>query len=75
MFSEPNGCDRADCDYYWAMGPNNEYSSYVDIYLEENINGWIAAGFSQNRQMVWVLTHALYSTHIQHQAYFRIFII
>ena len=34
------------------MGPNNEDSKYLDVYMEGTAAGWIAVGFSENQIMV-----------------------
>ena len=52
MFRTPDGCERDDCSLYWAMGPNNEKSDYLDVYMEGDVNGWMALGFSNDRSMV-----------------------
>ena len=37
------------------MGPNAQNSSYVDIHLEGNEDGWVAIGFSTDKRMVGVV--------------------
>lgn len=53
IFGEPEGCIRdVNCSFYWAMGPNNENPNFLDIYLEGDVGGWLAVGFSKNQLMV-----------------------
>ena len=51
-FRVPDGCDREDCTFYWAMGPNSANSNYLDIYMEGTTEGWMAVGFSDDKIMV-----------------------
>ena len=51
-FRVPDGCDREDCTFYWAMGPNSANSNYLDIYMEGTTEGWMALGFSDDKIMV-----------------------
>ena len=34
------------------MGPNTANSQYLDVYMEGTTDGWMAAGFSDNKMMV-----------------------
>ncbi len=44
------------------MGPNNENSMYLDIYMEGDIaGGWMALGFSKNQLMVCNIENGDYS--------------
>lgn len=65
MFGTPEGCERTECTYYWAMGPNNENPSYLDIYMEGDVSGWLAVGFSENKLMVIrvMINHYIEVTH------------
>lgn len=61
-FRKPDGCERKNCTLYWAMGPNNENSMYLDIYMEGDIaGGWMALGFSKNQLMVCNIENGDYS--------------
>uniref|UniRef100_A0A1X7UY64 DOMON domain-containing protein n=1 Tax=Amphimedon queenslandica TaxID=400682 RepID=A0A1X7UY64_AMPQE len=51
IFGMPEGCLRADCEYYVGLSPNPSDPTYLDVYLEGNAAGWIAIGFSNNTQM------------------------
>ena len=62
MFGRPDGCNRTTCEYYVGLSPNPSDSSYLDVYLEGNAAGWIAIGFSLNRQMVHEYCHYNYSS-------------
>ena len=53
VFRRPDGCERADCSVYWAMGPNTDNSDCLDVYMEGDVTGWMALGFSENQQMVY----------------------
>lgn len=48
----PEGCERESCTYYVGIGPNAVDPSIVEIYLEGQVDGWIAIGFSMNMLMV-----------------------
>ena len=43
-------------NYYLATRVNPSNESYVDILLEGVADGWVAVGFSQNRQMVRIIS-------------------
>ncbi|XP_019851674.1 PREDICTED: uncharacterized protein LOC100636115 isoform X10 [Amphimedon queenslandica] len=51
LFGMPQGCDRSSCEYYVGLSPNPSDPTYLDVYLEGNAAGWIAIGFSLNKQM------------------------
>ena len=53
----PENCLRQECEYFVGLGLNPSNSSYLDVYLEGNAAGWIAIGFSLNRQMVHEYCH------------------
>ena len=52
----PEGCLNEDangtqCDYYLALSPNVEDGEYF-FHLEGIADGWVAVGFSLDKQMV-----------------------
>ena len=52
VFRAPNNCEREQCTFYWAMGPNTANPQYLDVYMEGNATGWMAVGFSDDQMMV-----------------------
>ena len=48
----PDNCDPASCDYFLGINVNAGNSSYLDIYLSGDTDGWIAIGFSSTSSMV-----------------------
>ena len=54
----PDGCASATngskCNTYLRMAPNLENDSFIDFYLEGNLQGWVAVGFSKDKFMVYV---------------------
>jgi len=49
----PDNCDPASsCDYFLGIIVNGGNSSYLDIYLSGDADGWIAIGFSTTASMV-----------------------
>lgn len=51
-FKYPAGCDKDECSWYFAMGPNTFNEDFLDIYMEASAGGWVAVGFSLNQEMV-----------------------
>ena len=56
IFRAPSNCIPADsqsaCDIFVGIGTNTGNSSYLDIYLEGQADGWVAVGFSKTSNMV-----------------------
>ena len=52
VFRAPNNCEREQCTFYWAMGPNTANPQYLDVYMEGTAAGWMAVGFSDDQMMV-----------------------
>ena len=50
-----NGTDGSKCDVFLRMAPNKENKSFVDFYLEGNLKGWVAVGFSNDQNMVYAI--------------------
>ena len=48
------------------MEPNSENDSFVDFYLEGNLKGWVAVGFSMNTKMVKNVTCYIPCMHVWH---------
>ena len=54
----PDGCissgstDGSKCHIFLRMGPNEKNHSFVDFYMEGNLTGWVAVGFSMDEKMV-----------------------
>ncbi len=48
------------------MEPNSENDSFVDFYLEGNLKGWVAVGFSMNTKMVKNVTDYIPCMHVWH---------
>ena len=55
------------------MGPNNEDSKYLDVYMEGTAAGWIAVGFSENQIMVRCLS--IYNSIVYNDIYYSACII
>ena len=51
--SIPSGCvPDTDCTYFAGLRLNPNDSSYLDVYLASNAQGWVAIGFSDTPSMV-----------------------
>ena len=48
----PNNCQKTDCDYYLAIKPNGNDSTYTDFYIEGAASGYVAVGLSSSGGMV-----------------------
>ena len=46
-----DGKDGSKCDIFLRMAPNKDNGSFVDFYLEGNLTGWVAVGFSNDQNM------------------------
>ena len=46
------GTDGSSCEYFIRMAPNLNDSDFLDIYMEGNLKGWVAVGFSRDTFMV-----------------------
>jgi hypothetical protein len=71
-FRNPPECEPSNCDVFVGVDTNTGDSSYLDIYLEGQADGWVAVGFSSSRSMVnnlylylQVATMSLYCQHCQ----------
>ena len=47
----PSGCARSSCDFFFAVQVNADNSSFLDLYMEGNANGWLALGFTTSPNM------------------------
>lgn len=47
-----DGTDGSKCDIFLRMAPNRENNTFVDFYMEGNMTGWVAVGFSMDDKMV-----------------------
>ena len=63
MFKSPTDCERSNCTFYWAMGPNTANSQYLDVYMEGTVDGWLAVGFSLDQAMVGYDIRSFSQTH------------
>ena len=52
IFCTPNNCEREQCTFYRAMGPNIGNLQYFDVFMEGTAAGLIAVGFSKDQNMV-----------------------
>ena len=49
----PQGCEQSeDCSYFLSLGVNPSNDSFVDFYLEGDLDGWVGVGFSLDQLMV-----------------------
>ena len=46
------GTDGSSCEYFIRMAPNLDDPDFLDIYMEGNLKGWVAVGFSHDTYMV-----------------------
>lgn len=51
-FHIPSNCAPTQCAVFVGIGTNTGNSSYLDIYLEGQADGWLAVGFSKTSDMV-----------------------
>ena len=62
-FRVPSNCipaqSQRECAVFVGIGTNTGNSSYLDIYLEGQADGWVAVGFSKTSDMVSNLKHAI----------------
>ena len=52
IFRNPPDCAPSECDVFVGIDTNAGDSSYLDIYLEGQADGWVAVGFSSSPSMV-----------------------
>eukprot|EP00731_Ephydatia_muelleri_P023075 Em0015g658a len=50
-FKVPNNCQKTNCDYYLAIKPNGNDSTYTDFYIEGAASGYVAVGLSSSGGM------------------------
>jgi len=63
----PAGCTpTVDCSYFVGIQTNTN-SSFLDIYLEGDSQGWVAVGFSSSANMVSWLADLLCTGKVQIQ--------
>ena len=51
-FRSPPDCAPSECNVFVGIDTNTGNSSYLDIYLEGQADGWVAVGFSATSSMV-----------------------
>ena len=51
------------------MAPNKQDKSFVDFYLEGNLTGWVAVGFSNDENMVINVVQSAYGIEFINKHY------
>ena len=53
-FHNPSNCTPENCDIFVGIDTNSGNSGYLDVYLEGQADGWVAVGFSNTSDMVYL---------------------